>query len=188
MSKLGKLFLVNDTTGELISQSIGAKALKSDALGAGLALSSGKAIIDTKKVVGTMLSDSSGRWLRGDLTGPTDTGGGILSIENDTGADIYVLRLIIHADTKSTGACTFDCGIGASATTVDDRLLDGIDVGTAAKDFDTARDGDLGTNGNPSTLWASTTFLTISTKTGASAGYVGRYIVEVVDHEADVAF
>lgn len=103
-----------------------------------------------------------------------DTGGGVLSVANPCTGPWLVRSVFLTTTTKSTGACTVDVGVAANGTTLNDGLIDGLDVGTAtvtrANNFANA-----GTNGKAAQQGAAGTSLTASVATGASAGLVGTY-------------
>jgi len=106
-----------------------------------------------------------------------DTGGGVASIANPYGVDVYITRLILDVTTAATAACTLDAGVAAAATTVADDLIDGVDVNTAVILTDNLVGG--GTNGKGVVRWGAAEFLTVSMKTGAAAGLVGFLYFEV---------
>lgn len=105
-------------------------------------------------------------------------GGGVLSLANPEGVDLYVTRLILNITTPATAAATIDAGIAANGTTTDDDLIDGLDVNAAAGVFDNIKNG--GTNGKAGQKWGAAQFLTISEKTGAIAGLVGSAYIEYI--------
>jgi hypothetical protein len=101
-----------------------------------------------------------------------DTGGGVLSWANPEAGSILIHRVILDVTTKATGACTVDVGTtAASATTSNDGLLDGLDVGTAAGTFDNITE--KGTNGKSRQKLATGKWVTGSMASGAAAGLVG---------------
>lgn len=103
----------------------------------------------------------------------TDTGGGVLTWQNPTGASIIVTRVLLDVTTKATGACTIDVGTTAvSATTSSDNLMDGLDVGTATGLF--SNTSDAGSNGKAQQKLASGKWVTGSMASGAAAGIVGN--------------
>jgi hypothetical protein len=112
------------------------------------------------------------------IAGLADTAGGVLSMANPAGRDIYVTRVILDIPTKSTVAAVIDGGIVANGTTSSDNLFDGLDVGTAAGTFDNIKNG--GTNGKAGQKWGEGQFLTLSRVSGAVAGLVGEAIIEWV--------
>jgi len=103
----------------------------------------------------------------------TTTGGGVLSIANPEGVDLYVTRLVLNISTQSTGAATVDGGIAADGTTSSDTLIDGKSVATAGV-FDNIKDG--GTNGKAGQKWGASQYLTI-TASATTAGMVGEAII-----------
>jgi len=105
-----------------------------------------------------------------------DTGGGVVSLLNPEGVDLIITRLILDVTTVSTGACTLDAGVAAAATTLDDTLIDGLDVNAAAGVFGNI--DDKAGNGQAVIRWESNYYLTISMKTGAAAGLAGYAYIE----------
>lgn len=101
-----------------------------------------------------------------------DTGGGILAWQNPEGVAIIVERVILDVTTPATAACTGDFGTTAtSAATSSDNLIDGVDLHTAAGQFDNL--GDAGTNGKARQKIAAGKWLTGSMASGAAAGLAG---------------
>jgi hypothetical protein len=75
-----------------------------------------------------------------------DTGaGGMLAWQNPEDRPIIVIRLVLDITTEATGAAIANFGPAANATTSNDTLIDGVDIGTAAGVFDNIED--QGTNG-----------------------------------------
>lgn len=101
-----------------------------------------------------------------------ETAGGVASILNPEGVDLWVELLVVEVDTKATAAATIDAGIAANGTTSADNLIDGADVGTAAGIFANSVNG--GTNGKLGRKWGATEYLNISKASGAVAGLVGE--------------
>ena len=109
-----------------------------------------------------------------------DTAGGVFAWQNDEDASILVTGLFLDVTTKTSAACTVDCGTTAtSATTLSDTLIDGLDINAATGLFDNITD--KGTNGKSRQKLASGKWVTGSVASGASAGLVGfayiKYIV-----------
>jgi hypothetical protein len=101
-----------------------------------------------------------------------DTGGGIISWVNPYGLAIIVFKLVIDVTTIASGACSADFGTTvASATTVSDNLIDGLDVHTSTGTFATI--DQAGANGKERQKLASGGWVTGSKDTGASAALVG---------------
>jgi hypothetical protein len=124
-----------------------------------------------------MASGFSGGAYRADLAA-ADTAGGVLSLANPEGVPVFITRVVLNVTTTSTAAATLDIGVGASATTLYDTLIDGVDVGTAVIVADNIVN--KGTNGKEGLLWPAAYFLTASKASGAAAGLVGELIVEYV--------
>ena len=107
-----------------------------------------------------------------------DAAGGVLALLNPEGVDLIITRFVVDVTTKSTGACTVDAGIAADATTSNDTLLDGLDVGTAIGLFDNIEN--QGTNGVAAKKWPAAQYLNISKASGAAAGLVGNAYIDYV--------
>lgn len=98
-------------------------------------------------------------------------------IANPFGVAVVITKAVLRITTASTGASTLDIGIGASITTADDTLMDGLSGATAGL-FDNVTN--KGTNGLPQQLWAADTFLTVKEASGDVAGLVGTLFVNVI--------
>jgi hypothetical protein len=107
-----------------------------------------------------------------------DTAGGFFAWANPETVAIMVIRLVLDITTNSSGACTVDCGIAANGTTLNDTLIDGASVATAAKVLDNVNDA--GTNGKARQKVAVGSYVTGSVASGASAGVVGSAYIEYV--------
>ena len=105
----------------------------------------------------------------------SDAAAGLFSWRNtEESADIIVTRLVVDVTTAATGACTAD--IGTAATSIlNDTLLDGVDVGTAAGVFDNI--DNQGTNGLSKVRVDDDEYVTGSVASGASAGIVGNVYI-----------
>lgn len=100
------------------------------------------------------------------IAGGTDTGGGILSWQNNLGVDILVTWHAINVTTVATGACTVNVGQTASSgTTSASNMISGQDVHSAT--------GAFGTSSPVAVLVPANTWITASKNSGASAGLVG---------------
>lgn len=110
----------------------------------------------------------------GSLGAAADTAGAILAVANPCTGAWLVTSLFITTTVVATGACTADFGIAANATTLNDGLIDGVNLNAAlltnANNFANA-----GTNGKASQVGAAGTVLTGSTASGNVAGMVGTY-------------
>jgi hypothetical protein len=111
------------------------------------------------------------------LTAATDTtGGGVLSLANPEGVDLYITRVILNVSTQSTGAAAVDVGIAADGTTSNDSLIDGLSVATAGV-FDNVKNG--GTNGKAGQKLGAAQYIT-ATASATTAGMVGEAIIQWV--------
>lgn len=93
---------------------------------------------------------------------------------NAAGATILVLDVFLDITTPATGAATADVGIGATSTTTDDTIMDGVDVGTAA--IFASGGNNAGINGGVNRKMTSSQFVTVDWKADA-AGLVGTMTV-----------
>jgi len=110
--------------------------------------------------------------LQGKLTAATTAAvGGVIKLQNTYGVDLLVKDMIIQTTTKSTGAATLDVGVDDGGDVSNDTLLDGLDVGTAAGNFDNRID--KGTNGGMA-VWKKNEYL-VATASATVAGIVGTY-------------
>jgi hypothetical protein len=98
-----------------------------------------------------------------------NTAGGVFAWK--PGVQIIVTRAVLHVKTVATGACTLSIGVAANGTTLNDTLMEGVDVHTAAGIFDNL--GNPGTDGLDRVLVSATQYVTGSVASGASAGLVG---------------
>lgn len=110
----------------------------------------------------------------GSLSAAADTAGAILAYTNPLTSAWRVTSLFITTTVVATGAHTADFGIAANATTLNDGLIDGLNLNAAlltnANNF-----ANGGTNGKGSQVGAAGTVLTGSTASGNVAGMVGTY-------------
>jgi len=119
-------------------------------------------------------STVGGTALRGDggievALADADTAGGVLAWQNPESVAIVLTEVTIDVTTKSTEACTVDVGIAADATTSDDALVDGQDVGAAAVLFTGNANLPLKVDAKGGT----NDYVTISKASGAAAGLAG---------------
>ena len=179
-------FVVQESGGEVQSQSIGSKALKStcaDAATIEVNSTTGKLqLIDagaskSNGVGRANMSKEAGFWLKGSLTA-SDSAGGVFAEENTYGTDLVVTRVLIAVTTGTSGACELDIGVAADGTTKAENLMDALDVSDAGV-FDNITDG--GSAGKSRQKLASGEFVTATADTGASAGLVGTYAIHCID-------
>lgn len=174
---------VDNTTGEILTAVVKDKALHADCTdGVNLEVSGGKLQLKdstsaTDGILPAKMGYKAGKWVGGDLA-DSDAGGGVLSVQNGETDDLYIVRLVVLVQTASTGACTVDFGIGASATTSNDSLIDDLDVNATTGIFDNI--ADKGTSGGPTAVWTSGQYLTGSMASGAAAGLVGKWWAYVI--------
>lgn len=100
--------------------------------------------------------------------------GGIATIPNPEGVDVYITRAIVNL--THTGAALSSLDAGTSSTIASsDNLLDGLDVGTTAACFDNIKNP--GTNGKAGQIWRSDAYVTL-TGSGGLTGLAGDIFVE----------
>jgi len=181
--------VIQETGGEITSQSVGDKALKSSAADdSSLEVSSSTGQMQikdagTSKAAGVTrdkMAKGAGFWIRGALTA-SDTVAAVFSETNSFGSDLLVTRALIQVTTVSSGACTIDVGTGSGASTSYDNLLDGIDVNGSTGVSDNLKSMHAGDSGRSVVVWKSTEYINASKKTGATSGLVGYYAVYCVD-------
>lgn len=130
--------------------------------------------------VSTVLTDQRG-WMKITVTGVSSTASaGIGTVANPEGVVLGITRAFVYFRTGSTGAATFDIGIGALATT-----------NTVIADFAAVIEGTVGgkmyfgptaqvaVTENPITLWAANTYVTFtsaSSTVGLDADVYLEYI------------
>jgi hypothetical protein len=109
----------------------------------------------------------------------SDAVAGVLSLANPEGVDLLIPAggFVLDVTTKTTGACTLDAGIDTDGTGTADTLIDGVDVNAAVGVFDNG--ADKGTNGG-AMKWGASEYITVSKKTGASAGLVGNAYINYI--------
>jgi len=78
--------------------------------------------------ISTALSDQRGM-LKVKVTGvAATTAGGIGALLNPEGVSLGIIRAFVYFRTGSTGATTFDVGVGATATTANASVMDFADA------------------------------------------------------------
>jgi len=186
VSYIGDLSII-ESGGEITSQSVGDKSLKTtcaDADTIEVSSTTGKLQLKdagSSKSNGVGRADVSkfaGMWIQGSLTA-SDSAGGVFSEENTYGTDLVVLRVVLQVTTGASGACTLDIGTAADGTTLAATLIDGVDVADAGV-FDNI--SDKGSTGASRLRWPSGQFVNASVVSpGASAGIVGQYAIYALD-------
>ena len=181
MSKIGSVFNVDDSTGEIISAgAVKDKAMHADSTdGASIGLSATNRLqVRDEGVTRQKIGATAGQWKQAVLTA-SDVVASVYQVQNLSGGDLIVGRVLIKIDTVSTGACTIDAGVGAGAAVSYDNLLDDLDVNAAAGVFDNITDN--GANGRSRQVLANNEYINVSMSTGATAGLVGFIQVELID-------
>ncbi len=106
------------------------------------------------------------------------TGLVMYSAANPLGVDLIVTKTIIDITSPcSATPVTFDCGCAATnATTSNDNLLDGVDIGTptAIDVYDNITN--KGNNGKATRKWSSTKYFTI-VASGTPTGVAGNVYI-----------
>ena len=183
-------FKTNDTSAEIVSASVGPKALLTtcaDAVTIEVSSSTGKLqLLDqgTSAANGVQrdkMSKYSGFWLQGSLTA-SSVGGAIFSVENTFGSILVGTRVLILVTTATSGACEIDVGFASDATTSAADLINDLNVNAATGVFDNIDDG--GATGEARGLFTSggaAGFINASMASGAISGLVGTYAIHVID-------
>lgn len=79
--------------------------------------------------ISTAISEQKSGYLKVTVTGVTTaTAGGIGAFLNPEGVMLGITRAFVYFRTGSTGATTFDVGIGATATTANASVMDFADA------------------------------------------------------------
>lgn len=113
------------------------------------------------------------------VTGAVTTAGGIFAWRpDDQSRSHYINCGVMDVTTKSTGAATVDIGVGATATTSSDTLIDGVDVGTATIVANTQKHA--GTNGMGKVKLPAGSYITGSMASGDTTGMVATVLIEYV--------
>jgi len=95
------------------------------------------------------------------------------SIQNPFGRDVWVFpESFFEMTVVSTGASTVDIGVGSSATTSYDNIIDGVSLASTLRNVNGNADG--GTAGGRPVKWLEGEYLNIAEKSGAVEGAKGR--------------
>ena len=185
ISYIGDL-TIQEEGGEITSQSIGDKALKTTAADADtLEVNSETGKLQIKaagssKANGVGRDDMSkyaGFWIKGALSA-TRTAGGMLAVENTYGSDLIIDRVIVSVTTASSSASAASIGIAANATTSSNTLMDNFDSGGQGV-YDNI--DNKGSNGKTKAKWGTGQFVTGSEASGNITGIVGTYAIHAID-------
>jgi len=179
-------FRVQESGGEVVSQSVGSKALMSaaaDATTLEVDSSTGKMQIKAQGsalangVARNRMSKYAGTWIQGSLTVSASVAG-TFQLTNTYSSSLIVTDVLIFITTgQTTGATrTVDIGLGSGASTSYDNLIDGLDLATAGVYSNLT---DKGTNGGIG-VWRSGEYINASAS-ASPTGLVGYYAVHVID-------
>lgn len=92
--------------------------------------------------------------------------GGVLTLQNNTGYDVYVASIVLDVTTKSTGIATMSAGTAATVVLAS-NLVSAADVSTAAV---------IATAAGKVARWTNGGYLTVS-GSATLAGLVGTYTI-----------
>jgi len=110
-------------------------------------------------------------WFKITLANTGAAAADMASVLNPEGVALVITRAVLNITTASTGASTIDAGVGSSASTLYDTLIDGRSGATAGV-FDNVEDA--GTNGEFTLLWPADQYVTVSEASGDVAGLAGE--------------
>lgn len=117
-------------------------------------------------------------WVKFGVTGAVTSAGGLFAWRpEDQSRSHYITRIGLDVTTASSGASTIDIGTGATATTSNDTLIDGLS-GAATGLFDNVEN--QGTNGVGMKKLAAGSYVTGSQATGDITGLVGNVVIEYI--------
>lgn len=186
ISYIGDLTIV-ESGGEITSQAIGDKALKTTCADADTIEVDGETGKLQIKERGSSLSNGVGRndvskfagtWIKGSLA-VSDSAGGVFSLENTFGSDLVITRIILQVTTgASDSEARLDIGTASDATTSSNNLIDGLDVSDVGI-YDNI--SDKGSEGSSRLKFGNGAFLNASRSAGSLSGLVGTYAVCVLD-------
>lgn len=101
------------------------------------------------------------------IAGPTDTGGGLLAWQNNTGFDIVVTYGILDVTSTATNTCSASFGSSTNSTGVSTGFFSAKDVHSGLSTTN---------SGAVSTKVVASNFITGSVSSGTSTGLVARAI------------
>lgn len=180
-------FKVQDSDGEVLSQSVGSSALLAacaDAVTIEVDSTTGKLQIPdsgtsaSNGVQRDQMSKGAGFWLQGTIAVDSEAAAAF-QVQNTYGSNLIIDRSIIFIDTGSgVGGVTIDVGQGSGVGTSYDNLIDGLSLETAGA-FDNLGDG-AGSNGKTVGVWKSNEYIN-ATASVTPTSLVGYYAIHVVD-------
>ena len=189
VSYIGDMSVI-ESGGEITSQSVGDKALKStaaDTTSIEVSSTTGKlGIVDAGSSLANGLqrdqsSKYNGHWLQGSLT-PSDAAAGVFQERNTYGTVLIITRVLIYVSTVAGDTCTIDVGVGSGASTSYANLMQALDVRTSTGAFGNIKN--KGGTGEEVHLWGTSEYVNASMATGATAELAGKYAIHVIDINA----
>lgn len=132
----------------------------------------------TATAAGTALSYNRGV-ARCTLGNAGAAAGDMAAILNDSSTDRVIYYAALDITTASTGASTIDVGVGSSASTSYDNLIDGHSGATAG--VFAAK----GTNGLLVKVWTAGQYITVSEASGDVSGLAGELHIKYYERAGD---
>ena len=132
--------------------------------------------------ISTTLTAQASGYLKVAVTGVTaTTAGGIGSLLNPEGVLLGITRAWVYFRTGSTGATTFDIGIGATATTANASVMDFADAiaATVSGKFVYGPTAQVAITEDPTLKWGATEYL-VFTGSGSTVGLDADVYIEYV--------
>ena len=189
ISYIGDMSVV-ESGGEITSQSVGDKALKStaaDTTSIEVSSTTGKlGIVDAGYSLANGLqrdqsSKYNGHWLQGSLSA-SDAAAGVFQERNTYGTVLLITRVLIYVSTIAGDTCTIDVGVGTGASTSYANLMQALDVRTSTGAFGNIKN--KGGTGEEVHLWGTSEYVNASMASGATSGLAGKYAIHVIDINA----
>ena len=131
--------------------------------------------------ISTVVTDQRG-WMKIAVTGAAAaTAGGIGSLLNPEGVLLGITRAFVYFRTGSTGATTFDVGIGATATTANASVMDFADAieATVGGKFIFGPTAQVAITESPTAKWGATEYL-VFTGNGSTVGLDADVYIEYI--------
>lgn len=180
---------IDENAGELVSQSVGSKALLPSAADQStLEVNSSTGSMQVKTSGSTLangiqreqMSKSAGTWIRGSLgTGGTSVGD-LLKVQNTFTSHLLITRILIYVTTATTaGGDTNYCDIGTDdgGDASSNNLIDDLDLKNTGA-FDNI--ANKGSGGSSIRIWKSGEYV-VGTVTTTPTNLVGYYAIHVID-------
>lgn len=132
--------------------------------------------------ISTTLTAQAGGYLKVKVTGVTTaTAGGIGALLNPEGVLLGITRAWVYFRTGSTGATTFDVGIGATATTANASVMDFADAieATVGGKMIFGPAAQVAITENPTAKWGANEYL-VFTGSGSTVGMDADVYIEYI--------